>query len=348
MTSRKLKAIVLVLSFAFIALPFAVVHGAGGRIEGKVTDQKGAVVSGAAVTVTDPVSNKTFSAVTDDQGRYKIEGLTAGTYTVTISAKGFTNARSEDVKVADDAAATFDAKLEVAAVEASVNVAASPKANTDATYQQLRQIGKGSQDLGGPFATVTNLVVTRDAAVFTLRSGEIYFSAPVEGRTTAAVFVGDGELTLTPPTPIEKHSLAIFTDNEQLTEPFTHLVIRFTDKTFDEIKSSPNAKMGTSGPQSEKARDLYRSNQQLLRKELHYNGELRTLADIYAPQHPGYFNAFIGGGKHSKLIFQLDPLGLPQVSPEEVALESYGLYALHRFSGFYSAHPTAGRARRQR
>jgi hypothetical protein len=71
MKSGKLKTIVLVLSFVLVALPFVVAHGAGGRIEGRVTDPKGAVVSGATVTVTDPVSNQTFSASTDDQGRYK-------------------------------------------------------------------------------------------------------------------------------------------------------------------------------------------------------------------------------------------------------------------------------------
>jgi Carboxypeptidase regulatory-like domain/Peptidase family M1 domain len=324
MKSGKLKVIVLVLSFVLLALPFVVAHAAGGRIEGKVTDPKGAVVSGATVKVTDPVSSQTFSAVTDDQGRYKVEGLKAGTYTVTISAKGFANARREDVTVAEGAVATFDAALEIAAVETAVSVVTGAKANSDPAYQQLRLIGKNAPDFGGPFATVTNLVLTRDAAVFTLRSGEVYFGPPVEGRTTVAVFVGDGELTLVPPTPIEKRSLAIFVDNEQLTEPFTHLVIRFTDKTFEEIKASASAKMGTGGPQAEKARDLYRTNQQLLRRELHDNGELRTLADVYAPQRPGHFDAFIGGGKHSKLIFQLDPLGLPQVSPEEVALESYG------------------------
>src|SRR5205814_2988807 len=140
------KAIVLVLSFAFVALPF-VVHGAGGRIEGKVTDPKGAVVSGATVTVTDPVSKQTFSGVTDDQGRYKIEGLKAGTYTVTISAKGFTNAQREDVTVTEGAVATFDAALEIAAVETVVSVS-SAKANSDPTYQQLRQIGKNAQNLG--------------------------------------------------------------------------------------------------------------------------------------------------------------------------------------------------------
>src|SRR6185503_5040116 len=45
---------------------------------------------------------------------------------------------------------------------------------------------------------------------------------------------------------------------------------------------------------------------------------------LYAPERAGYFTAFIAGKKHSKLIFLLDPLGLPLVSPEEVALMSYG------------------------
>ena len=324
MKSRKLKAIILVLSFAFVALPFVVAHSAGGRIEGRVTDPKGAVVSGATVTVTDPASNKTFSALTDDQGRYKIESLKAGTYIVIISARGFVNARREDVKVAEGGTATFDARLEIAALEASVNVATNTKANSDTVYQQLRQIGKNPQDFGGPFATVTNLVLTRDAAVFTLRSGELYFGAPVEGRITAAVFIGDGELTLVPPTPIEKRSLAIFVDDEKLAEPFAHLVIRFTDKTFEETKASASAKMSTGGPQAEKARDLYRANQQLLRKELRNNAELRVLSDLYAPQRPGYFTAYIAGARHSKLFFRLDPLGIPQVAPEEVELASYG------------------------
>src|SRR5207244_353060 len=54
------------------------------------------------------------------------------------------------------------------------------------------------------------------------------------------------------------------------------------------------------------------------------NNELRTLTDIYAPPRAGFFEAFIPGKKHGKLIFLLDPLGIPLVSPEEVALLSYG------------------------
>jgi hypothetical protein len=325
MKKKNFKAVIVSLSLGLLALPLTIAHSAGGRIEGKVTNPKGAVVVGATVTVTNPAGGPPTTVVTDGEGRYQVEGLKAGIYTVAISAKGFSTARREDVKVEEGTVAKFDAALEIAPIESAVNVPApGPKANTDPVYQQLRQLGKSDADFGGSFATVNNLVLRRDAATFTLRNGEVYFSAPVEGRTTGAIFVGDGELVLEPPTPIEKHTLSLFIDGEKLTEPFTHLVMRFTDKTLDEIKVSPNAKMGTGGAQASKARDLYRTNQQLLRKELHDNGELRTLGDLYSPQRPGYFDAFIGGSKHGKLIFLLDPLGLPPVSPEEVALLSYG------------------------
>lgn len=322
MKPTKFLVVLVCLILAALALPFGVLS-AGGRIEGKVTDSKGASVEGAAVTVTDPVNDQKFSAVTDSQGRYKVEGLPAGTYVVTISATGFADFSRADVTVTEGGVSTVEVKLEVAPVEATVNVAGAVAANTDAVYQQLRQAGNSDGDFTS-FATVNNLVLARDAAVFTLRSGEIYFGAPAENRMTAAVFIGEGELTLVPPTPIEKHSLSLFINEQKLTEPFTRLVIRFTDKTFDEIKSSPNATMGNGGAQSLRARELYRQNQQMLRKELRDNAEIRTLADLYAPTRPGYFTAFINGKNHNRLVFLLDPLGIPAVSPEEVALISFG------------------------
>jgi peptidase M1-like protein len=197
------------------------------------------------------------------------------------------------------------------------------RANSDPVYQQLRQQAKSPEDFSA-FASVNNLVLKRDAATFKLKSGEIYFASPIEGRVTAAVFIGGGELALTPPTDAEKRSLELFTKQPALTEEFSSLVIRFTDKTFDEVKSSPAAKLGSGGPQANRARDLYHDHQQLLRGQLHDNRELRTLADLYSPQRPGFFNAFINGSRYNKLIYVVDPLGVPDVSPEEVMLFSYG------------------------
>ncbi|HKO99143.1 MAG TPA: carboxypeptidase regulatory-like domain-containing protein [Pyrinomonadaceae bacterium] len=315
----------IILLCAFFVLPAIVAHSAGGRIEGKVVDPKGSAVVGATVTITDEVTNRIFTGVTDQQGRYKVEGVPAGSYTVVVSAKGFNEGRKEAVKVDEDQAAVVDLKVEIAAVEASVTVGAtSLKANNDPVYQQLRQQARSEGDFTGPFATVSNFVLKREGATFTMRNGEVYFVKPVEGRYTGAVFFGDGEVSVIPPTRTEQNALKIFIDEPTLTEQVSSLVLRFTDKTFDEFSNSTSVKMSTGGPQSTRARDLFRENQTLMRKELRDNSELRVLADLYAPERPGFFTAFINGKRFSKLVYLYNPLGIPEVSPEEVLLYSYG------------------------
>ena len=322
---KYVKGLFLVLLMALLSLPLSVVHAAGGSIAGKVTDPKGAAIPGASVTVTNKTTNQDFSTVTDAQGRYKLEGLTAGIYDIVIVAKGFKETRQADIKVEDNAVRSVDVGLEIAPVEAQVKVATGPqKGNLDPVYQTLRQFGKTDQDFTGPYAVVNNLSLKRDAATFTLKTGELYFITPVESRITAAVFIGTGEFSLTPPTAIEKKSIKIFTNEDGITEEFTHLVLRFTDNTFEEIKSSPNVTMKSGGPAASQARDHYHSNQELLRKRLHDNRELRTLFDLYNPGHEGFFNAFIDGKRFNKLVFVLEPLGVPGANPEEVALFSYG------------------------
>src|ERR1043165_8848456 len=220
------KGLSLLLLATVLSVPFLIAHAAGGRIEGKVTDPKGAAIPGAAVTVTNQISKQDFTAITDAQGRYKVEGLPAGSYTVRVAVKGFNEARREDVNVEDDATATLNVQLEIAPVEAEVKVSSGVKGNLDPVYQSLRQLGRNDQDFAGSYAVVNNLLLKRDAGNFLLKSGELYFIAPVE---------------------IEKHSLKIFTGEDGIKEQFSKLVLRFTDKTFEQIKSSPNATMKTGG-----------------------------------------------------------------------------------------------------
>ncbi|MEO8433517.1 MAG: carboxypeptidase regulatory-like domain-containing protein [Pyrinomonadaceae bacterium] len=322
------------LTAVLLTLPLLVVHSAGGRLEGKILDPNGAAVVGAEIKATDEGTKQTFTARTDQQGRFKIEGLPAGNYTVIVSAKGFSEGRKVSVKVDDGAVVPLDLRLEISRVEAVVAVPTGGlKANTDPVYQQLRQ----QTDVAGNFATVNNLVLKKEGAEFTLRSGEIYFFTPVEGRVTGAVFIGEGELKVVPPTEIEKNTLKIFVNEPTLTEQFTSLVLRFTDKTFDEVKASANASMASGGAQAARARELFRENQTLLRKRLRDNAELRTLADLYVPEREGFFSAFIGGRRYNKLVYYFDPLGVALVSPEEVLLTSYGESDAGLWTAFHRA-----------
>src|SRR2546421_12292868 len=99
MKKKRLHLALIAISVVLFALPLITVHGAGGRIEGKITDPKGAIIIGAAVTVTDPDTNQTFTAVTDQQGRFKIEGVPAGAETGTVSAQGVSESPRGEVKV---------------------------------------------------------------------------------------------------------------------------------------------------------------------------------------------------------------------------------------------------------
>jgi hypothetical protein len=314
-------------ALALVAACVFAVSAAGGDIAGTVTDQAGARVVGAQVTATDTATQQSASATTDAQGHYKISGLSAGTYMVAATAQGFVETRVEGVKVEDGKTATANVQMRLPAIEGGSVTVTAPKNGKpgvgDATYQQLRNQAASSVEFPN-VATVNNLVLKRDAATFTLRSGELYFLAPVEDRTVGAVFIGEGEFALTPPVDYEKRSLAIFTGTPSITEQFTKLTLRFTDKTFEEVKASPNIKMGTSGADAERAKGIYHDNQVLLRRELRTNMELRTLVDMHTPQRPGFFIAFIGGKRFDKLIFQIDPMGVPEVSPEELMLRSYG------------------------
>jgi hypothetical protein len=324
------KTIPIVLFIGLITLFAAsVAFAAGGGISGTVTDPRGAVISGAEVTVVSASGAPVQTVTTGRDGSYKFEGLSAGLYKLRVAARGFTNASLEQIKVIDGSVATANFKLEIAEVEVNLDVkTGGPKPNSDPVYQQVRNQSRDAGAFAGAYATVNNLVLKRDAAVFTLRSGEVYFLPPVEGRVTGAVFIGSGEIVLTPPIDVEKNAIAIFTDAPELKDQVSELVMRFSDKTFDEIKASPAAVMATGGPQAARARDLYRDKENLLRKELRWkenpNIDVRTLNDIYAGQRPGYFATFINGKRFSKLLYMMDPLGIPDVSPEEVALFSYG------------------------
>jgi hypothetical protein len=68
----------------------------------------------------------------------------------------------------------------------------------DPIYKELRGLSQSPQAFTGDYATVTDLVMIKNEASFTLKSGEIYFLASASGKAVGAVFIGSGEFYLTP------------------------------------------------------------------------------------------------------------------------------------------------------
>jgi len=96
-----------------------------GTIQGMVTDNTGAIIQGASITIVKISTNETRKTTTDSGGRFIIPFVQPGTYTVTADAKGFRSAKQENVLVQVTETRPIIFKLEVGSVSQSVLVNSS-------------------------------------------------------------------------------------------------------------------------------------------------------------------------------------------------------------------------------
>ena len=94
-------------------------------VTGTVMDQSGAAIPDAMVTALSTQTGLQKSAVSDADGRYTILSLTPGTYDVKSEAKGFATLVQKNSEFLVGTTVTVDFKMQVSAVEQSVEVTAS-------------------------------------------------------------------------------------------------------------------------------------------------------------------------------------------------------------------------------
>ena len=161
--------------------------------------------------------------------------------------------------------------------------AAAPGPNSDPTYQALRNLALGSEAV-----SVSNFELKREAGTFHLRSGTVCFVAPVAGKVTGAVFTGDGNFILNPPAS-EQSMLKLLTKENEFSENFSQMALRFTDSTYDDIKRGGS--VVSSGCDAAPLKD----SQHTTRHKLKENLDSRVLEDLLSSQPGGLFVAFIHG-----------------------------------------------------
>ena len=179
---------------------------------------------------------------------------------------------------------------------ASAQNVAVPAPNSDSIYQALRNL-----TLGGDAVSVSNLELKREAGTFHLHSGTVCFVAPVAGKVTGAVFTGDGNFVLNPPAS-EQSMLKLLTKENEFSENFSQMVLRFTDSTYDEIKQA-----GTPGSSGCDA-GLLKDSQHTTRHKLKSNLDSRILEDVLSPEPGSLFVAFIHGKRYNgQELYTIDP-----------------------------------------
>ncbi len=115
-----------ILSFLFVFVFSAMVskiqaQSNSGSINGAVADPSGAVVSGATVTIENPVSGYLRTAKTDSTGRYQFSNLPFNPYHLTVTATGFGSvAQDSDVRSTIPVTSNFVLKLAGASTTVTV------------------------------------------------------------------------------------------------------------------------------------------------------------------------------------------------------------------------------------
>lgn len=110
-----------------------------GAIGGTVRDDSGAVLPGVTVEAASPaLIEKVRTAVTDDQGNYRITDLRPGTYSLKFSLTGFGTVNREGILLTTGFTATANADLKVGSFEESITVSgASPVVDVQNSSKQI-------------------------------------------------------------------------------------------------------------------------------------------------------------------------------------------------------------------
>src|SRR5437660_1521884 len=107
-------------------------QGVRATIVGRVTDDSGAVVPGANITITNTGTNESRSVTVNDNGEYAIPQLAPGQYTLTAEYTGFNKVVRSGIVLETNQQARLDLVLKVGTLAEEVEVsAAAPLVTTE-------------------------------------------------------------------------------------------------------------------------------------------------------------------------------------------------------------------------
>ena len=126
---------------AFLILTFAILAMAQtGSIGGTVTDQVGAVIQDAEVTVVNLETNATRTITTSATGAYSIPNLAVGSYSISVKKSSFKTFHVDAVPLTVAQALTVNATLEPGAVTEEIQVRADQIPDVDLETAQISNL----------------------------------------------------------------------------------------------------------------------------------------------------------------------------------------------------------------
>ena len=193
-------------------------------------------------------------------------------------------------------------RISVRVVFAVLVVSAAPLAYCQDTpskdlalYNQIKTCA-----LSGGVVDVKDLVIAKDRAQITL-NGTVYPGAPIDGRVTTAVFIGDGKFSLeSPPNEFEKANIKRLLGTEVIESDFKTAVFRFSDSTAQQFGDAQQQQP------NDRAVKLPLELESRLLRETGINLSARITQSILNGEMPGFFFANFDGGKRGRFSYLVD------------------------------------------
>jgi hypothetical protein len=189
---RTVVCAVLCVSVVLSLTPAFAQTGGTGSISGQITDQTGAVVPGATVTMINPATKSARTTVSNEAGRYVFVNVDPAVYAVSVNAKGFAQAKLPSVKVAVGDTVNANLTLQVGTATETVEVQATGEQlqTTNATIGSSMTFDM-AQSLPGLSRDVSGLALLQPA------TAPVSGTAGVAGATAGSnadqnVFLLDG------------------------------------------------------------------------------------------------------------------------------------------------------------
>src|SRR5687767_15878904 len=177
---------------------------AQASIVGEVRDPSGAVLPGVTVEAASPVLiEKVRTAVTDGSGRYRMEALQPGTYTITFSLSGFVTTRRENVAIGGTGVIAIDADLRVGGVTETITVTGeTPVVDVTSTTRQITYDNETLRALPGPrsYSFLLTTVPGLQTNIGNAATGPVFAIFPIHGgRGVESRLTVDGLNVSNPP-----------------------------------------------------------------------------------------------------------------------------------------------------
>ncbi len=209
------------------------------------------------------------------------------------------------------------------------------------TYKQLRKIQLDEARV----VNVKSLNIQKDRGNILFEKGKLYFSKPVLGKITHAVFIGEGLFTLTPPDEIEKYQIQRFLKADSIYQEFSAAYFQFTDETFEPFLKDFKFQQQKTPIRANK---LSKKINELFLKEQNINLASHVLSDLLN-KTSGHFITFFELKKKSNnfpnyLIFSYDAtssetVGIQQFFPHRAEKDFYTVCSFPKTDNSSSINP---------